>query len=136
MNAATLAFREFLPTVRPLPKVQIAKRQRLAIFFVVFAGVVFRSEIAVLLFTQLLVLLVQSRISLQTIIPASIGSAFVALAISVPIDSFFWQKPIWPELAGFYYNAILGKSAEWGVSPYPHYFSTLLPRLLLNPLIL
>jgi alpha-1,6-mannosyltransferase len=135
-KVATIALGEFLPAVRPLSKVQITKRQRLAIFLLVFSGVVFRSEIAVLLFTQLLALLVESRISLQTIIPAGIGSALVALAISVPIDSYFWQKPIWPELAGFYYNAILGKSAEWGVSPYAHYFSTLLPRLLLNPLIL
>lgn len=101
-----------------------------------FAGVVFRSEIAILLFTQLLSLLVQSRISLQTMVPAGIASALVALVISVPIDSYFWQKPIWPELAGFYYNAIQGKSADWGTSPLPYYFSSLLPKLLLNPLIL
>jgi alpha-1,6-mannosyltransferase len=69
-------------------------------------------------------------------IPAGISSALVALAISVPIDSYFWQKPIWPELAGFYYNAIQGKSADWGTSPLSYYFGSLLPKLLLNPLIL
>jgi alpha-1,6-mannosyltransferase len=102
----------------------------------VFAGVVFRSEIAVLLFAQLLSLLVQSRISLHTMVPAGIVSALVALAVSVPVDSYFWQKPIWPELSGFYYNAIQGKSADWGTSPFTYYFSSLLPKLLLNPLIL
>ncbi|TVY53214.1 Dol-P-Man:Man(7)GlcNAc(2)-PP-Dol alpha-1,6-mannosyltransferase [Lachnellula cervina] len=107
-----------------------------AIFLFVFAGVVFRSEVALLLATQLLVLLVQRKVSLKTIIPAGITSALVALAISVPIDSYFWQKPLWPELWGFYYNAIQGKSADWGTSPLSYYFTSLLPKLLLNPLIL
>lgn len=109
---------------------------RKAIFLFVFAGVVFRSEIALLLATQLLVLLVQSKVSLKSIIPAGIISAVVALTISVPIDSYFWQKPLWPELWGFYYNAIQGKSADWGISPWHAYFTSSLPKLLLNPLIL
>lgn len=101
-----------------------------------FAGVVFRSEIALLLFTQLVYLLVLSRISLKMVVPAGIQSAILALVVSVPIDSYFWQAPLWPELTGFYYNAIQGKSSEWGTSPVIHYFTSLLPRLLLNPLIL
>ena len=125
----------FLPIPGVKPE-ENGKRQRIGIFFLVFAGVVFRSEIAILLFTQLLVSLVQNKISLQTIIPAGISSALVALAISVPIDSYFWQKLIWPELAGFYYNAIQGKSVDWGTSPYSYYFSTLLSRLLVNPAII
>jgi alpha-1,6-mannosyltransferase len=115
----------------------LEERQRWGIFLFVFAGVVFRSEIAVLLFAQLLVLLFRNRIwSIQTVVLTGIASAISALAISVPIDSYFWWKPIWPELAGFYYNAIQGKSADWGTSPFTYYFSDLLPKLLLNPLIL
>ncbi|KAM0158030.1 hypothetical protein ACHAQE_004271 [Botrytis cinerea] len=125
----TLAFTEFLPATG-------GSRPRVGILLFVFAGVVFRSEIALLLFTQLAYLLVLSRISLKTIIPAGIQSAILALAVSVPIDSYFWQKPLWPELAGFYFNAIQGKSSEWGTSPFLHYFTSLLPRLLMNPLIL
>ncbi|TEY33275.1 hypothetical protein BOTCAL_0688g00040 [Botryotinia calthae] len=125
----TLAFTEFLPATG-------GSRPRVGILLFVFAGVVFRSEIALLLFTQLAYLLVLSRISLKTIIPAGIQSAILALAVSVPIDSYFWQKPLWPELAGFYFNAIQGKSSEWGTSPFVHYFTSLLPRLLMNPLIL
>lgn len=128
-NVATLAFTEFLPA-------RGGSRPRVGIFLFVFAGVVFRSEIAILLFTQLVYLLVLSRISLKMIIPAGIKSAILALAVSVPIDSYFWQEPLWPELAGFYYNAIQGKSSEWGTSPIIHYFTSLLPRLLMNPLIL
>ena len=124
-----MAFTEFLPATG-------GSRPRVGILLFVFAGVVFRSEIALLLFTQLAYLLVLSRISLKTIIPAGIQSAILALAVSVPIDSYFWQKPLWPELAGFYFNAIQGKSSEWGTSPFLHYFTSLLPRLLMNPLIL
>lgn len=64
-----------------------------------------------------------------------ISSAFVALAITMPIDTFFWQRPIWPEFAGFYFNAIEGKSTEWGTSPFLAYFQDFLPKLLLNPLV-
>lgn len=112
------------------------RRQRLGIYLFVLAGVIFRSEVALLLFMQLAHLLVLRRMSLQTIVPAGLQSALVALAISLPIDSYFWQKPVWPELWGFYYNAIQGKSADWGTSPYAYYFNSLLPRLLLNPLIM
>ena len=54
--------------------------------------------------------------------------------MSVPIDSYFWQRPLWPELAGFYFNAVQGSSSEWGTSPWHYYFSSALPRALLNPL--
>lgn len=136
MNVATLALREFLPTARPLKKVAVEKKHKLAISLLVFSGVIFRSEIAILLFAQLAYLLVQQRISLPTVIKTGLISAFAALAISVPIDSIFWRKPIWPELAGFYYNAVLGKSTEWGTSPFHYYFTSCLPRLLLSPLSL
>lgn len=130
---ATLAFREFLPTSRPDHALR-AKRQARGITFLVFAGVIFRAEVAVLLLTQLVYLLSRSRISIRDIIPLGLKSALAALAISVPLDSYLWQRPIWPELAGFYYNAIQGKSADWGTSPFLYYFTSLLPGLL-NPLI-
>jgi alpha-1,6-mannosyltransferase len=113
----------------------ITKRHRLAIYLLVLAGIIFRSELALLLTTQLVYLLLQPLISLQAIIPVGLHSAAIALAISIPIDSYFWQRPIWPELAGFYYNAIQGKSVDWGTSPFHAYFTSFLPKLLLNPLI-
>lgn len=45
-----------------------------------------------------------------------------------------WQSfPLWPEWTAFYYNTVQGHSADWGVSPWYHYFANALPRLLLNP---
>lgn len=55
--------------------------------------------------------------------------------LTIPIDSIFWLRfPLWPELVGFYYNAIEGNSADWGTSPWHFYFTNALPRLMLNPL--
>ena len=74
-------------------------------------------------------------------------------AITVLVDSYFWQQwPLWPELYGIYFNVILGKSSEWGVSlrratsnsstdsgswqvePFHMYLSSYLPKLLLSSL--
>jgi alpha-1,6-mannosyltransferase len=92
------------------------KRRRLALYLLTVAGVVFRSEIAILLAMETLVLLVQQRASLtKEIIPAGVAGAVVGL---------------------FYYNTILGKSADWGTSPPTWYFINALPRLMLNPMTL
>lgn len=107
--------------------------QRVAVSMFVFAGVIFRSEVALLLITNVLYLLVLPAMSLERMIKPAMVAFAVALLISVPIDSYFWQRPLWPELWGFYYNAILGASSNWGVSPWHYYFTSALPRLLLNP---
>jgi hypothetical protein len=107
---------------------------RLAIALLTCATAVFRSELAILLTTTTLCLLATKRTSIDQIIRSFVGSCLFALAISVPIDSYFWQKPLWPELWGFYYNAILGSSSEWGVSPWYYYLVNALPKLLINPL--
>ncbi len=108
----------------------------MSLYLLTLAGVIFRAEIAVLVATQTLFLLITRQASLtETIIPAGATGFIVGLLLSVSIDSFFWQRfPLWPELTGFYYNSILGKSSDWGVSPWHFYFTSSLPRLLLNPL--
>jgi alpha-1,6-mannosyltransferase len=137
----TLALREVLPV--PVAAAAgvgtwdvVSQRHRRAIYFLVLAGVIFRSELALLLFTQVLYLLVLPATSLQAVVPTGIRCALVGLAISIPIDSYFWQTPIWPELSGFIFNALHGNSSAWGTSPYHTYFTSALPKLLLNPLLL
>jgi alpha-1,6-mannosyltransferase len=131
-SLATLAFACLVP--HPNRKAVVA-RQRLAICFFTFAAVIFRSEIAILLATTMLYQLVIPQISLKQLIPPFVVSFVMAVLISVPLDSYFWQKPLWPELWGFYYNAILGKSSNWGVEPWYYYFEAALTRLFVNPLV-
>jgi len=112
-----------------------SKRRRLALYLLTVAGIIFRSEIAILLATETLYMLIHHRASLtKEIIPAGLAGATIALTTTVTVDSFFWQRfPLWPEWIGFYYNTILGKSSEWGTSPFHFYFLNAVPRLLLNP---
>ncbi|KAF5026786.1 hypothetical protein F66182_1140 [Fusarium sp. NRRL 66182] len=128
----TIASAFLLPHTSP----QISSvRQKQAIALLVTAAAIFRSEVAVLLITTALYLLFTRRIALRSLILTFLGSFTAALLVSVPIDSYFWQKPLWPELWGFYFNAVLGSSSEWGVSAWHYYFTSALPKLLLNPFV-
>ncbi|RGP75457.1 alpha-1,6-mannosyltransferase [Fusarium longipes] len=111
-------------------------RHKQAIALLVIAAAVFRSEVAILLGTTGLYLLVTRRITLGPLILVFFWSFLASIFISVPIDSYFWQESLWPELWGFYFNAILGSSSEWGVSPWHYYLTSALPKLVLNPLVL
>ncbi|KAF9879779.1 Alg9-like mannosyltransferase [Colletotrichum karsti] len=127
----TLASANLLPHPNPTTH---SPRQRVAISLFVFAAAIFRSEVALLLATTGLYLLLTSQTTIPRLVRPFLISFTVALVVSVPLDSYFWQKPLWPELWGFYYNAVLGSSSNWGVSPWHFYFTSALPRLLVNPL--
>lgn len=115
----------------------VNRRIRLCLYLLTIAGVVFRSELALLVGTITLYLLLTTRLSiLRVILPAGLGGLLIGILCTVPLDSFFWQtlpSPLWPEWIAFYYNTVQGHSADWGVSPWHFYFANALPRLLLNP---
>ncbi|KAI0428976.1 Alg9-like mannosyltransferase family-domain-containing protein [Xylaria sp. FL1042] len=127
----TLAFSQLIP--HPDPRKQ-GVRYKVAIALLTMATAIFRSELAILMVTVTLYGLIVPCISLTQVIPPFLTFFALSLLISVPIDSYFWQKPLWPELWGFYYNAVLGSSSEWGVSPWHYYFTSALPKILMNPL--
>lgn len=112
-----------------------SKNFRLSLYLLTIAGIVFRSELAILVATLTLYLFVTRRASiLGVIIPAGLGGVIVGLLCTVPFDSFLWQSyPLWPEWTAFYYNTIQGHSADWGVSPWHFYFINAIPKLLHNP---
>jgi len=131
-SAATLAQRRLLPD-------QDQSRQSGAIWYLVAAGVIFRSEIAILLVVHLVPSILTSLtlgvIPYRTI--AIILTSFLSfLLLTLAFDSIFWDRLVWPELAGLYFNVVQGKSSEWGTSPYHTYFSNLLPKMLKNPALL
>jgi alpha-1,6-mannosyltransferase len=113
-----------------------AKNYRLTLYLLTIAGIVFRSELALLVATTTVYLFVTRKVSITSvIIPAGLGGLVIGLLCTVPIDSFFWQSfPLWPEWIAFYYNTIQGHSADWGVSPWHFYFVDAIPRLMINPL--
>lgn len=114
------------------------RRYSRALSLLAITGVIFRSEIAVLLCCHALYLHIQPyiRLPLRTIILAGLIGTLLGLTLTVPIDSFFWQKwPLWPELTGFVYNIIDKQSSNWGTQPWHFYFTSALPRLLFNPLL-
>ncbi|KAJ5281157.1 hypothetical protein N7478_006529 [Penicillium angulare] len=109
---------------------------RLSLCLLTIAGVVFRSELAVLVGTQTLFLILTGRIHIfKTAVPAGLIGLTLGLLTTVTIDSLFWQRaPLWPEFEAFVFNVIHGQSSAWGTEPWSFYFFNALPRLLLNPL--
>ena len=101
-------------------------------------GIVFRSELALLLATHSIFLLLNHRISLTTLIYSGILGAVLGLSLTIPFDTYLWQSPysLWPELQSFLFNVIHGRSSDWGISPWHMYFTSSLPKLLFNPLLL
>ena len=98
-------------------------------------GIVFRSELAILLATHTVYVFLQYRVTLSDIIYSGLQGVLIGLSLTVPVDSFFWQTfPAWPEFQSFYFNVVKGKSSDWGTSPFFYYFTNALPKLLSNPL--
>lgn len=135
-SSATVASALTLPSSNGQTSL-LAQKQCLALL--TLSAVIFRAELALLLFTTFITLnfVLPSRPSplpLQKLVPTFLACFLTALLLSVPLDSYFWQRPLWPELSGFIFNVLHGSSSEWGVSPWHYYFTSALPRLLLNPL--
>lgn len=115
-----------------------SNRIRQCLFLLTFAGVVFRSELAILVATVTAHSKLAQNVPLRTvIIPVGVKAAVLALAVTVVIDSFFWQRfPTWPEWIAFRYNTLEGRSSEWGTNLWHFYFTDSLPRLMMNPFLL
>lgn len=97
-----------------------------------FVILVFRSELCLLLGLCLAVSYIRQELGLKFILFNSVTAVSIFLPVTVCIDSFFWGRWVWPEGAVFWFNTVLNKSGEWGASPFPWYFYSALPRLLLT----
>ena len=139
MFSATIALRDLLPRAGRNPASKSSRRRYArALTLLAVTGVVFRSEVAVLLGCHTVYLFLHPgiRLSLRSVVPAGLIGTISGLVLTVPIDSFFWQKwPLWPELTGFIYNVIDKQSSSWGTQSWHFYLSSALPRLLFNPVI-
>lgn len=130
----TLAMRYLLPDAMVVRQQDGRSRGRLSLGLLTVAGVIFRSELALLVATQTLFSLLSRQIKLQDAVFAGLIGLGIGLLTTVCVDTLFWGRLIWPELDAFLFNVISGQSSEWGVDPWYFYFVNALPRLLLNPL--
>ncbi|KAK8243881.1 alpha-1,6-mannosyltransferase subunit [Phyllosticta capitalensis] len=147
LGLSNLALRFYLDSSTTADTRASNRNLRLSFYLLTIAGIIFRSELALYLATlalhQLLKRVRSSGLSglapyLRVVIPAGLSGAVVALAITIPVDTFFWRTYpaiLWPEWVAFTYNTIQGHASDWGVSPWHYYLFNALPRLLLNPLI-
>ncbi|KAL0091002.1 Alg9-like mannosyltransferase family-domain-containing protein [Phycomyces blakesleeanus] len=104
----------------------------LMIRYLTFTGLVFRFEVGILLAIILVFEWALYRhITFRTIIIQGALTTVVSLGLTIPIDSYFWQRWVWPEGSVFFFNAILNKSSEWGTLPFYAYFVNFLPRVLM-----
>jgi alpha-1,6-mannosyltransferase len=147
---ATLALSLLLP--KPGSMQASLNRTRLAVFLLTFTAIVFRSEVAILLFCHIAYILLKQvaryghlthgiTLLRSVIIPGGMAAVPVGLCMTIPIDTFFWQSPtyLWPEFSAFLSNICpsndsLGASA-WGTQPWHWYFSNALPRIMMKPFI-
>ncbi|XP_028398141.1 dol-P-Man:Man(7)GlcNAc(2)-PP-Dol alpha-1,6-mannosyltransferase-like [Dendronephthya gigantea] len=127
---------------RPLPNI-FALVLVLAAFYFWFSGndpafiwcsgysiIIFRAELALLMGIIILFELYHKRISFPAVFLHAVCAGITSLALTVIIDSFFWQRWCWPEAEVFWYNTVLNKSSNWGTSPFLWYFYSALPRAL------
>lgn len=101
----------------------------------VAAAVVFRIELVLLLAPLAITRLrpaPHTGVDFMRLFGVGAATLVPVSSMSFVIDSYFWRRPSLPELEGFIYNALQGKSANWGISPIWQYALDV-PKLLLNP---
>ncbi|XP_051160718.1 probable Dol-P-Man:Man(7)GlcNAc(2)-PP-Dol alpha-1,6-mannosyltransferase [Leptopilina boulardi] len=123
-----------LPNIMAMPLVLLALygwlRRNHVIFIMSSAAVIiiFRAELAMLLGMFLLYDIANSKITIHRLLKIGLPSGIFFLALTIIVDSIFWNRILWPEGEVFYFNTILNKSSEWGTSPFLWYFYSALPR--------
>eukprot|EP00536_Pseudo-nitzschia_multiseries_P011323 jgi/Psemu1/259752/estExt_Genewise1Plus.C_3790012 len=114
----------------------VERKIQSAAALIVFGTAIFRCDLLLLLVTLGLSWLFRQELSIFTALKIGILTGIVSLVLTTPLDSLLWRRPLWPEGEVFYFNTILGKSQEWGLSPWHWYFTNALPKSMLLTLLL
>jgi alpha-1,6-mannosyltransferase len=125
-----------LPNIMALPLVLLALDswlRREMKKFLIFAGasiIIFRAELVILLGLLLIYDLFHKRITIKELLIIGIPTGLGLVTLTLVVDSYFWQRVLWPEAEVLWFNTIMNKSSEWGTSPFLWYFYSALPRAL------
>ncbi|KAJ7961976.1 Mannosyltransferase [Quillaja saponaria] len=98
---------------------------------VIFATIIFRCDMLLLLGPLGLQLLLTKSVSLWNAIKSCITIGLLSIGLTILVDSIMWKRLLWPEFEVFWFNSILNRSSEWGTHPFHWYFTSALPRSLL-----
>uniref|UniRef100_A0A0A8YVX2 Mannosyltransferase n=1 Tax=Arundo donax TaxID=35708 RepID=A0A0A8YVX2_ARUDO len=55
-------------------------------------------------------------ISLLESIKYCVITAIICIGFTVLVDSIMWRRILWPEFEVLWFNSVLNRSSEWGVS--------------------
>ncbi|XP_057979719.1 dol-P-Man:Man(7)GlcNAc(2)-PP-Dol alpha-1,6-mannosyltransferase isoform X2 [Malania oleifera] len=104
----------------------------------IFATLVFRCDMLLLLCPLGLHLLLTKSVSLWEALKCCIKTTLLCMGLTVLVDTVMWKRLIWPEFEVFWFNSVQNRSSEWGIHPFHWYFTSALPRSLLAayPLLL
>ncbi|KAK0581998.1 hypothetical protein LWI29_020259 [Acer saccharum] len=97
----------------------------------IFATIIFRCDMVLLLGPLGLELLLTKSISLWKAFKCCIGTAILCIGLTILVDSVMWKKLVWPEFEVLWFNSVLNRSTEWGTHSFHWYFTSALPRSLL-----
>ncbi|XP_059651656.1 dol-P-Man:Man(7)GlcNAc(2)-PP-Dol alpha-1,6-mannosyltransferase isoform X2 [Cornus florida] len=97
----------------------------------IFATLIFRCDMLLLLCPLGLELLLTKSISLWKAVKCCIGTALLCIGLTMLVDTVMWGKLLWPEFEVFWFNSVLNRSSEWGTHSFHWYFTSALPRSLL-----
>ncbi|KAI3647988.1 hypothetical protein MP228_008209 [Amoeboaphelidium protococcarum] len=97
------------------------------------AGIIFRSELIILYLPLFAMeMFVWRTVGISRLLWSSLKAAVACLVLTITIDSYFWQRWLYPEGEVLWFNTIQNQSHHWGVNPVHAYVTIFLPKLTLS----